>query len=77
MAKRKGQQTARVVVNVTPEQQKAVAIMLVETFTRYGVNQNDALLGLLAAACKSYGIPWPEHEKQEPVRGKDGKFRKA
>lgn len=68
MAKRKGQQTARVTINVTPLQQKAVAIMLAETLTRYGVNQNDALVGLLAAACRSYGIPWPEHEKRQGKR---------
>ena len=68
MAKRKGSQTRRITINVTPEQEKAVAIMLAETFTRYGVNQNDALLGLLAAACNSYGIPWPEHVKQQGKR---------
>jgi hypothetical protein len=68
MAKRKGQQTGRVVINVTPEQERAVALMVSETFIKYGVNKNDALVGLLAAACNSYGIEWPEHIKQPGKR---------
>jgi hypothetical protein len=65
MAKRKGQQTARVIVNVTPEQHAAVhdALSMVNT-----PSKNDVLLDLLKFLCESYGIPWPEHVKQQGAR---------
>lgn len=69
-----GKQTRRVIVNVTEEQFAAVN----EALKRYGiVNKNDELCDLLGEFCASAGVEWPEYEKQEPVRGKDGKFTKG
>ena len=82
MTKRRGQQTGRVVINVTPEQEAAVKATLRQFKATYGKSSNDALVSLLQAFCERYGdgIEWPEMEKQMEgknfKRGAGGKFVK-
>jgi len=73
---RKGQQTERVVVNVTPEQWAAVeeaiahAIAVHMAFPTDGVKpkKNDVLLKMLQALCRNENVEWPEHVKQQGAR---------
>jgi hypothetical protein len=68
MAKRRGQQTARVVINVTPEQLAATELMLAEAKRRLGIGKNTALISLLELACKAYEVEWPEFVSQQGRR---------
>lgn len=86
----KGYQTARVVVNVTPEQATAVKAALnkeIAEYTRWyqgdpehrqsPPSRNDILLALLAGLCVDNNVPWLEHIKARGQRGENGKFIKS
>jgi hypothetical protein len=75
MAKRRGQQTARIVINVTPEQEAAVGEALNAKVEKYNEadSRNDVLLSHLKLICESVGIVWPEHVKHPGKRTDLGK----
>lgn len=66
---RKGQQTERVVINVTPEQLAAVdEALAIAKVKATKSSQNDILLVALVMFCDSAGVEFPIHEKHQGKR---------
>lgn len=76
---RKGQQTERVTINVTPEQRDAVDTALMRYIAYETVvkrkhpevkipSENDVLLMMLRSLCSAHDVEWPEHVKQQGKR---------
>lgn len=66
---RKGQQTERVTINVTPEQ-KAVVSEAIAIAQRQAPewSKNDILLVAMVMFCESAGLDFPEVEKHQGAR---------